>query len=48
MLNLSRYPRFNDSPHIRPTISTYGNTAIGELAWILIPLVALALAVFLR
>jgi hypothetical protein len=48
MLNLSRYPKFNDSPHNRPTLSMYGRTVAGEIAWVAIPIIVLAFALLLR
>jgi len=48
MINLSRYPKFNDSPHERPTLAMFGKTIAGELVWVAIPLIVLAFALLLR
>ena len=47
--DISRYPKFNDPPYIRQVgLSVYGRTPLGELIWLIIPVVILALALILR
>ncbi len=48
MVSSSRYPKLNDVPHERPMLAAYGNTAFGELIWLAIPLIVIALVSFLR
>jgi hypothetical protein len=48
-MNASRYPKFNDHPTDRPPIlSVFGQTPLGELVWLIIPIAALVLAWLLR
>jgi hypothetical protein len=43
------YPKFNDPPYAqRPVLSVFGSTPAGELIWLVIPLIVLALAVIVR
>ncbi len=45
----SRYPNFNEYyANYHPVLSAYGKTLLGELVWIVIPFVLLALAFFIR
>lgn len=48
MVNPARYPKLNDVPHDRPMLTVYGKTAFGELIWLAIPLIVIALVSFLR
>jgi hypothetical protein len=47
--NCSRYPLFNEHyVNYHPVLSAYGKTPLGELVWIVIPFVLLALAFLIR
>lgn len=48
MVDLSRYPRFNDHPHSRPSLSMTGKTPLGELVWVAIPILVVVLALLAR
>jgi len=48
MVNPTRYPKLNDTPHDRPMLSVYGRSAFGELIWLAIPLIVIALVSLLR
>lgn len=44
-----RYPNFNDHPYTqRPVLATHGATPLGELVWLALPIIALALAFLLH
>ncbi len=48
MMNISRYPRFNDHPYTqRPVLAAYGYTLLGELIWLAIPVIAIILCLLL-
>jgi hypothetical protein len=43
------YPKFNDPPYTqRPVLAAYGSTPAGELIWMIIPVLVLALALIVR
>jgi len=43
------YPKFNDPPYTqRPVLAAYGSTPAGELIWMVIPVLVLALALIVR
>ena len=48
MLNITRYPKFNDSPHDKPTLSMFGGTPVGELIWLMIPVAVILSALLAR
>lgn len=40
MLDINRYPNFNDQPHDRPVLSVRGITPVDELIWLALPVAA--------
>jgi len=49
MNQIYRYPGFNEHPYSqRPILAMYGDTLAGELIWLIIPLLVIALAVVFR
>lgn len=49
MNHISRYPNFNNPPYTeRPILSMYGRTGLGQLVWLIIPVIVFALAVIFR
>jgi len=48
MENLSRYPKFNDAPHVRPALTMHGRSPIGEWVWVIIPVALGVLVMVLR
>ena len=49
MNQVYRYPKFNEHPYSqRPILAMYGDTPAGELSWLIIPLLVIALAVIFR
>jgi hypothetical protein len=49
MNHVSRYPNFNNPPYGgRPVLAMYSRTPLGELIWLAIPLVVMALALLVR
>jgi len=49
MNQIDRYPGFNEHPYSqRPILAMYGDTLAGELIWLIIPLLVIALAVVFR
>lgn len=48
MVDIVRYPKFNDRPHERPVLSMFGSTPLGELIWMLIPVAIILLALWMR
>ncbi len=47
MNDRSRYPKFNAPLHARPVLSMYGASIWGELAWLVIPIAVITLALLL-
>ena len=48
MLDITRYPKFNDSPHAKPALSMFGRTPVGELIWLMIPVAVILSALLAR
>lgn len=48
MLDHNHYPNWVDTEHERPVLSTRTGTWLGDWAWLLLPLAALAVAFLLR
>jgi len=43
------YPNFNDHPYTeRPVLAVYGKIPTGELIWLALPILAIALALLIR
>ena len=49
MTDTSRYPNFNDHPVTqRQVLSVYGDTPLGELIWLAIPVIVFVLCLLVR
>ncbi len=48
MIDNVHYPELNDRPHERPILAMYGDSPLGELIWVLIPVAIVVIALLMR
>ena len=48
MFDVNRYPKWNDSAHDRPILSTTNYNWLADWAWLIVPVVVIALAYLIR